>query len=1716
MATTGPDKITGGPGDDSLFGDAGNDSLIGLAGNDTLDGGTGADILIGGIGDDIYFIDNALDKVTEGTAAGHDIVYSSISHTLGTNVEDLILTGNNNLNATGNALLNTLTGNSGNNVLNGGAGADTMLGGGGDDTYMMDNAGDIVSEALGAGNDSLIIGYSNQLLAPVTLDLASSFTNIENLKVTGTGLFNLTGSGNDNTLTGNSSVNTLVGNGGNDILDGGGGADVMDGGSGNDTYIVDKLLDAIIDSSGIDTVIDKLRSGTFVLAAQLENLILSGTSSISGIGNAAANTLTGNSGANILNGDVGADVMIGGAGADTYTVDNIGDTVIETTAGSAGGTDIVKSSVDFMLGASIENLTLTSSANISGTGNGMVNNILGNAGNNTLDGGGGIDRLTGGFGNDTYIVDLVVSSGKAKLEDIIVEAASGGTDTLVLRAGVLGLSVATTLALGSVLENIDASQTGTNKLNLNGNALNNVITGNAANNVVSGLAGNDTLDGGAGNDTVLGGDGNDRLMVDLALGNFVAGVRQEIDTLDGGAGSDTLFLHLTTAQSHDAGILAAIAAIQTAITAGNSTPFTSAELGLKLTGFEAINVSTLNLFVGGDDVVDFNSLSTNAFARIAYHQAFGGNDVVHLPSAAHAVILNYDGTTPFQADAGDDTITGDDLQDTIDGGTGNDTLDGGAGNDTLIGGTGDDILIGGADNDAYIFGEGDGHDTVTDSGGNDIIHFDSTVSVSSVSYVHAGSDLVIHYGGLGDSITVTGFFNDPSNQIELVTFSEGQAHNLAYIMQSHATGTAGDDVLTGTVDGDYIAGQQGNDTIMGLGGDDYLTGGNGAENFFSGVDTIDGGDGNDILTAAGLYSGVTLLGGNGDDILIQGSGNQYLAGGDGNDTYVMTNGGGSLVENPDEGTDTVYIGTATAFSEGNGLENLMLTGSGNIDGSGNSADNIIIGNVGANIISGLGGNDTLDGGAGSDAVLGGSGDDLVTVDLSHSSFSNGARLEYDMVDGGGGNDALTVHLSYAEGQDANIAAAVSALQVAIDGGNSVPFTSSILGLSVTAFESLSVIVDDSAAPLFSNDGETFDFNSGAGIDFDVNTYYEALGGDDIVGLPSGAEAAVIGYSNLIVFGAGDGNDTIIGNDMNDTIDGGLGDDTLDGGAGADRLSGGGGNDVFIVGSFNDVVLGGIGNDEIRANITWSLVGNPEIENLTLTGTNPIDGTGNDAANIITGNDNDNSLTGGFGDDTVIAGGGNDHVLVDMVNNIFSGGERQEFDTLDGGLGSDILTVRISTPESQDAGVSADLAALQAAIDGGNATYFTSAILGLKVIGFETLDLITVLPPFFSGGNDTVDFNGLSAGVYDIATYHDALGGDDVVQLPSSANAAVLGYDAASQFTGNAGNDIISGNDMNDTISGGSGSDTIDGGAGNDIVDGGAGADTLTGGAGNDTFIVDSTSDHIVDGSNSDSIMSSINWDLGINSTGITRLILTGSSVINATGTNATDDYLKGNSADGDQLFGGLGNDTLEGGGGICYMNGGPGDDIFYVHNIGDVPGDGSGTDTVYSDISYMLPSSADVEYLIFTGTDPLNGGALGGGSDKVIIGNSADNVLSAGTSNDTLDGGDGADVLYGNAGANRFLFHMATAFNDVDRIVGFVEVQGDKIDLRDLLTSYNPGTMTLSDFVQTETVGSDGVISVDRDGSGSTYGFVPVVTITGFAGIASPDAMVAFGSLLVS
>ncbi|WP_395663113.1 calcium-binding protein [Aestuariivirga sp.] len=314
----------------------------------------------------------------------------------------------------------------------------------------------------------------------------------------------LMGLAGDDSVNGGLGDDQLMGGAGNDLLTGAMGNDVMDGGAGSDRAYFTGTGAATVNLSitiaqttgyGTDTImhVEHVTSGSGrdqLTGNEHDNNLVSGAGNDTLSGGLGIDTLDGGLGNDWLDGGLGSDNMAGGANDDTYVVDASADVVVEL---ANQGTDLVRSSADiYALADNVENLILTGSGAINGTGNALSNVLTGNSGNNTLrgdagndtlNGGAGSDTLMGGLGNDTYITD----GG-----DTITEAASAGTDTVQS-------SVTTTL--GANLENLTLS--GSTAINGAGNESNNTIAGNTAANSLNGGMGTDTLIGGSGRDTFI-------------------------------------------------------------------------------------------------------------------------------------------------------------------------------------------------------------------------------------------------------------------------------------------------------------------------------------------------------------------------------------------------------------------------------------------------------------------------------------------------------------------------------------------------------------------------------------------------------------------------------------------------------------------------------------------------------------------------------------------------------------------------------------------------------------------------------------------------------------------------------------------------------------------------------------------------------------------------------------------------------------------------------------------------------------------------------------------------------------------------------------------------------------------------------------------------------------------------------------------------------------
>ena len=408
--------------------------------------------------------------------SGNDIIVVRPDHIgaiSGLGGNDLIYGDDTDNTLRGGAGNDTLVGGQGNDILDGGADDDTAVFGGASTNYQIAQTGAGQFEvSLRNGNSTgvrTVIGVEHLRFSDRTIDLVAA--------VGGTGTVGndvITGSTGNDVLRGLAGNDVLTGLGGNDVLDGGTGGDTMTGGTGDDTYVVDSTTDKVIElvSEGTDTVQTTL--AVYGLGSNVENLTFTygDTSAHRGLGNALDNvmigaagadtllgldgndvlqgfggddTLNGGAGNDTLDGGAGIDTMLGGTGNDRYIVDNSADIVRES--GDAG-TDTVEASVSYTLASSVENLTLTGTAAINGTGNKDANVLTGNAGNNvlsglggadtldggagndTLNGGAGQDRLTGGLGSDTFLFATTNSATLGSTVDIVTDFAAGEGDKL--------------------------------------------------------------------------------------------------------------------------------------------------------------------------------------------------------------------------------------------------------------------------------------------------------------------------------------------------------------------------------------------------------------------------------------------------------------------------------------------------------------------------------------------------------------------------------------------------------------------------------------------------------------------------------------------------------------------------------------------------------------------------------------------------------------------------------------------------------------------------------------------------------------------------------------------------------------------------------------------------------------------------------------------------------------------------------------------------------------------------------------------------------------------------------------------------------------------------------------------------------------------------------------------------------------------------------------
>ncbi len=882
----GADSLIGGDGNDLLTGHSGNDTLDGGLGNDVLMGAEGSDSYLFGKtsgldtlvlqhqgnqpadADRIVFDASVLPTQLKFDRQLDNLVIRLDASVAGGNLQLTLLNYFQHFDATGKALNDAL----------GQPKSDLKQ-----FQFLSNNTvwtpADIASKVT---LPTRTVTTSNGIDTLTTSESAGLTADIENLTASGSFDIRLVGNAGNNLITGNAGNNSLNGfqtlddanawvdwtagnppktdfsmtsgtSQGNGVL----GADTLAGGKGDDTYFVNggegtaAGIGQLPAMNGDDLVVELANEGTDTvvtsnyfetLTANVENLIALNDYNLSDSSGRIAHAYTGNAlnnridatqaaGLVRIDGGAGADTMYGSADglerSTTYVVDNPGDVLVEMerTPGDDSRGDRVESSITYSLGASIEDLTLTGTAAINGTGNAKAN-VLDGSQNSAA------NALTGLGGDDTYVLGL---------GDTVVEASGGGNDTV--RLSVLPGSAPGTPILLSNWVNVEnlSLEAQLGAANLQGDAGANRLTGSLAANVIDGGDGDDTifgadpalrprdvfsgapspvnavdqLNGGKGNDAIHsvgsadvinGGDGNDTINLYGAWGRA---------TIDGGAGNDLIQSAVGEMQGTQFGVKFGVGSGNDTVswdfknTAGGASfvqlasgtdasrlrlARSGANLIVSLTG--ATDTLTIQSFYESptsDTVVSaVDSIKLNeetVLTRSSLVAAAKDNDLAAL-STGDDVQVTSSTLTALAGGMGNDQLFGQATADQLDGGAGHDALFGSGGADTLTGGTGNDLMVGGQGADTYRFGLGWGNDTVDDMRTQaspidvdtrddlavDTILFDATVKATDFDVARDGNDLRLTHKTTGDTLLVPMFFwtDTPAcGSVELIKFADG-------------------------------------------------------------------------------------------------------------------------------------------------------------------------------------------------------------------------------------------------------------------------------------------------------------------------------------------------------------------------------------------------------------------------------------------------------------------------------------------------------------------------------------------------------------------------------------------------------------------------------------------------------------------------------------------------------------------------------------------------------------------------------------------------------------------------------------------------------------------------------------------------------------------------------------------------------------------------------
>jgi trimeric autotransporter adhesin len=781
--------------------------------------------------------------------------------------------------------------------------------------------------------------------------------------------------------------------------------------------------------------------------------------------------------------------------------------------------------------------------------------------------------------------DLTVLAG-VTLQSSVGSVGLAAGDNLMLQPGSIVQAATFAELLVDVL-NADAGVGATASLNGTVIATSVSIGGGADADTLIGTALGEFINGGAGADLMIGGAGDDIYLVDNAGDAVLENASEGTDTVLATA-------HFALPANVENLTLRGVADLQGY---GNG-------LANTVTGNAGNNL--INGGAGADSMIGRGGNDT-------YFVDNGGDAVIEIPGEGTDTVFS---TINFALPAEVEILVlqgGADLQ-----GYGNElinTLYGNSGNNLLNGFDGADLMVGGAGNDTY--------------------------------FVDNGGDVVIENAGEGtDAVFSTAHFALAANVETLVLQGSADLQGYGNALANKLFGNSGNNLLDGGAGADTMVGRLGNDVYFVDDAGDLVT-----ENPNEGTDAVFASvnfalpanvetlvlQGSADLQGYGNALANTLYGNSGNNLLDGGAGADAMAGGAGNDVYFVDNAGDVVIENVNEGNDTVF--STAHFQLSANVETLVLQGNADLQGYGNSQANELHGNSGNNLLDGRGGADTMFGGAGNDAYFVDDAGDLVIENANE------------------GNDTVfsTAHLRLS----ANVENLVLQGSADLQGyGNGL--SNAIYGNSgnniLDGDAGADVMVGGAGNDVYfvDNAGDVVIENANEGNDIVFSTAHFQLSAN-VETLVLQGNADLQGY----------------GNSQANELHGNSGNNLLNGEGGADTMFGGAGNDAYFVDDGADLVFEnpGEGTDTVFSTVDYTLTAN--VETLVLQGNGNLSGTGNELANGIFGNSGNNTLDGGAGADVLTGDAGNDtfvfhmgqgdgDVVVDFAGNGAAAGDSLQF------------------------------------------------------------------------------------------------------------------------------------------------------------------------------------------------------------------------------------------------------------------------------------------------------------------------------------------------------------------------------------------------------------------------------------------------------------------------